>query len=47
MLVIRLVVLCPHSLIMQSNNQYFCWWYPRVVQSATCPVCELTSPRVV
>ena len=21
-------------------------WHPRVVQSATCPVCELSSPRV-
>jgi len=19
------------------------WWHPRVVQSATCPVCELSS----
>ena len=27
MLMIRYVTLCPHS------------WYPRVVQSATCPVC--------
>ena len=35
MLMIRYVTLCPHI------------WYPRVVQSATCPVRELTSPPVV
>jgi len=34
MLMIRYVTLCPHSR------------YPRVVQSTTFPVRELTSPRV-